>query len=108
SWPAAHDIADLIEAGWEGQHIFDFIEKNVQGICEFEVIARERFPEAAEQQKKTTNPNSPQAGIYRETCHGLVRVEVKRTQDQGYDIEIPLTNFTARIVADIARDDGAE
>jgi len=42
--------------------------------------------------------------IYRETPNGLVRV--KRLQEG--EVHVPLTNFTARIVADVTHDDGAE
>src|SRR5262245_37187179 len=41
---------------------------------------------------------------YRETPHGLVWL--KPTRDGA--IEMPLCNFTARIVADVAEDDGVE
>jgi hypothetical protein len=41
---------------------------------------------------------------YRSTPHGLVWV--KPVQDGT--VEVPLANFTARIVADVAKDDGAE
>jgi hypothetical protein len=43
-------------------------------------------------------------GIYRATPRGLVRV---RTVD-GAQIEIPLTNFVARIVGNVTHDDGEE
>lgn len=45
-----------------------------------------------------------EAGQYRETAAGIVRIESKNKN------EIPhqLTNFTARIIADVSHDDGAE
>jgi hypothetical protein len=45
-----------------------------------------------------------QVGIYRETERGIIRVQVVNEQE----IEIPLSNFTARIISDITHDDGAE
>jgi putative DNA primase/helicase len=48
------------------------------------------------------------AGPYRETDSGLVRVEVKGSPERQVEIPHALTNFTARIVADVSRDDGAE
>lgn len=47
---------------------------------------------------------SNQVGIYRETERGFIRVQVVKE----HEIEIPLTNFTARIISDITHDDGAE
>ena len=44
------------------------------------------------------------ARLYRETPHGLVRM--KPTLDG--EAEVPLTNFTARVVGEVIRDDGAE
>jgi len=49
-----------------------------------------------------------EVGCYRETPTGLVRVEIKGSPGQRVEIPHPLTNFTARIRADISRDDGAE
>jgi hypothetical protein len=43
-------------------------------------------------------------GIYSETPHGLVRVQTVKDSP----IEIPLTNFLARIIANVTHDDGAE
>jgi hypothetical protein len=43
-----------------------------------------------------------------ETDSGLVRVEVKGPPDHQVEIWHTLTNFTARIMTDISRDDGAE
>jgi hypothetical protein len=45
-----------------------------------------------------------QVGNYRETGHGFIRVQIVK----GQEIEIPLINFTARIISDITHDDGAE
>src|SRR5262249_51817704 len=49
-----------------------------------------------------------EAGPYRETSTGLVRLEIKGAPAERVEIPHPLTNFTARIVADVSRDDGAE
>src|SRR5262249_43787717 len=51
-------------------------------------------------ERKTSN--------YRETQEGLFRVEVKGPPGKQVEILHQLTNFTARIVADLSRDDGAE
>ena len=48
------------------------------------------------------------AAPYRETDSGLVRLEVRGGPDHQVEIEHPLTNFNARIVGDVSRDDGAE
>jgi hypothetical protein len=45
------------------------------------------------------------SGIYRETESGLVRMQETRA---GQIIDYPLTNFLARIVSNVDRDDGAE
>src|SRR3989304_5483272 len=46
----------------------------------------------------------PPAPPYQETPHGLVWI--KSTKEGP--VEVPLTNFTARILTDIAEDDGTE
>ena len=100
TWPVKYDIADLIEARWTVERLSDFIEKNSVGVDEFEQILRDRFPDTAKSPEVLA-----EAGIYRETLNGLIRVN---TSPQGTETLFPLTNFRARIVADITRDDGAE
>jgi hypothetical protein len=60
---------------------------------------------SSELRKPTTSGCEKQVGIYCEKPGGLVRVSIS---PQGVELEYPLTNFTARIVGDITRDDGAE
>lgn len=56
---------------------------------------------APEQARSTAPGDEPP---YRATSHGLVHL--KATKDG--EVAVPLTNFTARIVAEIERDDGVE
>jgi hypothetical protein len=65
--------------------------------------AWKREDERAERAKCTDT-----AGLYRVTPEGLIRIEVK--VQGGVTVEIPhvLTNFSARIIGDVSRDDGAE
>ena len=49
-----------------------------------------------------------EAECYRETSAGISRVELKGSRGNEAELLHPLTNFTARIVADVSRDDGAE
>lgn len=51
-----------------------------------------------------SDPNGVEAGPYRETCSGLIWVK----STQHGEVEVPLTNFTARIITNIKRDDGVE
>jgi hypothetical protein len=59
----------------------------------------------SELRKPASGDSENQVGIYREVPSGLVRVDVS---PQGVEREHPLTNFRARIIGDITRDDGAE
>ncbi len=60
---------------------------------------------ATRELRKPTGGGDTEAGIYRETPNGLVRVNLLH---DGSEVLVTLTNFTARIIADITRDDGAE
>jgi hypothetical protein len=83
----------------------DFIANQTGcGMDAFE-IRNELLALATDEMRIPRNSDSrAQAGPYRETKYGLAR----DTIIHGQEIEIPLTNFVAHIVADISRDDGAE
>jgi len=95
-------------------------EKFIKGICKGRWgIAKYRVKAATELDRIAAEIASPapkerdgsgdgqqheQFIPYRRTPHGLFRVK----ESDGEEILVPLTNFDARIVADVVHDDGAE
>lgn len=55
-------------------------------------------------QRTTPGPGGGSAPPYRATEHGLVHLKATRNGE----VSVPLTNFTAEIVGEVRRDDGAE
>jgi putative DNA primase/helicase len=47
-WPAGHDVADLIESGWDSAKVLGFITSRTVAVDHFESLARERFGKVSE------------------------------------------------------------
>jgi hypothetical protein len=76
---------------------------NPEGFREaFDALLRE-----AEKNTQAGDAALRTAGIYRETETGLVREQADK-KNGDVVATYPLTNFTARVVSDLERDDGAE
>ncbi|MGO9605457.1 MAG: bifunctional DNA primase/polymerase [Candidatus Binataceae bacterium] len=73
-------------------------------VFEVEQIAHNAATEPDRPDFQTRDGEQNRVGSYSETERGFVRAQVVK----GKEIEIPLTNFTARIISDITHDDGAE
>ena len=92
--PAKGDVTDWLEAGGTAEKLLVIVEQSP---------AFDEGPEGAPDDADGGGEET--AGIpYRETDHGLVWD--KHVEDDF--IEVQLTNFSAGIVSDIIRDDGAE
>jgi hypothetical protein len=52
AWPVGHDVADLIEGGWDAARLVEYINQKSVGIDEFERHARGRFGDAAREARE--------------------------------------------------------
>jgi hypothetical protein len=77
TWPVAHDIANLIEAGWNAERLY-FIASSSVGIDNFEQYARERFGKSDDLQR-TSGAAAP-VGVF--ACD--VKAEPVRWLWSGY------------------------
>jgi hypothetical protein len=83
----------------------DFIFARLQAGLSKQEIITELFALATDELRPVPGDGRENTGgHYSETAGGLTRI--KHTPEG--EVEIPLTNFTARIVGDVERDDGAE
>ncbi len=132
---AMHLAGGLLRAGWSQEEVDRFVTLAAQAAGDEEWASRGKARQTAEKQAAddpttgwpkareildprivntvikwlgithTSEPAAGPTGPYEATDRGLVW---RRPTSNGGTIRVPLTNFTARIIADVARDDGAE